>query len=258
MIKLGIFVNEAKDKDLSITNNIITTARTCNVQCEVAKLDGKYDFIISLGGDGTFLAATKKFLDIPILGVNLGHLGFLTEVPKDEIEKVVFNLVNGNFSIEERFLIETEINEEKLYALNDIVINRAKDTTRLLNLAVSFDNKYADNYMADGLIISTPTGSTAYSLSAGGPIIEPKLDVLVVTPICAHSFHHRPVIIGADTLIGVSSKENDFMVTADGQITLKYEGNTGIKINKSDTKVKIVKFEDRFFFDVLREKFHLN
>lgn len=258
MIKLGVFVNKERDKDLSITNSIIATANLYNIKCEIANKEERYDFIISLGGDGTFLAATKEFLDTPILGVNLGRLGFLTEVNKEDIEKVVFNLVNDKFTIEERFLLETEINGEKLYALNDIVINRAYEKTRLLDLAVSFNDRYADDYMADGLIISTPTGSTAYSLSAGGPIIEPKLDVLIVTPICAHSLHHRPVIVSADTLIGVSSNENSFMVTADGQITLKYEGSLEVKIKKSDKKAKIVKFEDRFFFDILREKFHLS
>ena len=258
MIKLGIYVNPDKDKDFSITNDIIATASSFYVQCEIASKEEEYDYIISLGGDGTFLSATKEFLGTPILGVNLGRLGFLTEIDKGEIQKVVFNLVNEKFQIEERFLLETEINGNKLYALNDIVINRAYEKARLFDLTVSFNGKYADEYMADGVIVSTPTGSTAYCLSAGGPIVEPKLDVLIVTPVCAHSLHHRPIIVGADTLIGISSKENTFMLTSDGQIPLKCEGIHEVRIKKSDKKAKIVKFEDRFFFDILREKFHLS
>lgn len=255
MIKLGIFVNKEKDKDFSIANNIIATAKLSNVQCEFANIEENYDVIISLGGDGTFLAATRRFLGVPILGVNLGHLGFLSESSKLDINCIIYNLINEKYRIEERFILEADINGEKLLGLNDIVINRADNKARLVNLNLFFNDKYADKYMADGLIISTPTGSTAYSLSAGGPIVDPKLDVVVVTPICAHSLHQRPIIVGADTLIKIESELNDFIVTADGQVSLK--GNM-VSIRRSDKKAKVIKFDDRCFFDIVREKFHLS
>ena len=257
MIKLGIFVNPNKDKDLSITNEVIKIATLLNAECEVANCNKIYDFIISLGGDGTFLSATREFLDTPILGINLGHLGFLTKACKEEINEVILKLIKGDFKIEERFLLETELDNEKVFALNDVVVNRVENKTRLLDLNLFFDDKYVDKYMADGLIISTPTGSTAYSLSAGGPIIEPNLDVMVVTPICPHSFHQRPLIVGGDTNINIQSELDSFMVTVDGQVCLKCGGVSSISIKKSDRKAKIIKFKDRCFFEIVREKFHL-
>lgn len=257
MIKIGIFVNPNKDKDFVVTNEVIRIATLQNVECEIASNNKKYDFIISLGGDGTFLSATREFLDIPILGINLGHLGFLTKACKEEIGDVILKLVKGDFKIEERFLLETELDNEKVFVLNDVVVNRVENKTRLLNFDLFFDDKYVDKYMADGLIIATPTGSTAYSLSAGGPIVEPKLDVILVTPICPHSFHQRPLIVGSDTNINIKSEQDSFMVTVDGQVCLKCGGVSNISIKKSDRKAKIIKFKDRCFFEIVREKFHV-
>lgn len=253
-MKIGIFVNLEKDADFKVTKEIIELSDGLGVECEVASTDKKYDFIFSLGGDGTFLATSRAFLNtnIPILGINLGNLGFLTEINKEEIENALHKLINKEFKIEERFLLETEINGKKMYALNEMVINRGK-MVRLLDLKLNFNEKYADNYFADGLIVSTPTGSTAYSLSAGGPIVDPKVDVIVVTPICAHSLHQRPIVVDANTKISVCSDLDAFTVTGDGQNSV--ENIKEVFIKKSDKKLKIVKLNDKCFFDTVREKF---
>ena len=131
--------NPNKDKDFVVTNEVIRIATLQNVECEIASNNKKYDFIISLGGDGTFLSATREFLDIPILGINLGHLGFLTKACKEEIGDVILKLVKGDFKIEERFLLETELDNEKVFVLNDVVVNRVENKTRLLNFDLFFD-----------------------------------------------------------------------------------------------------------------------
>lgn len=252
-MKFGIFVNSAKEFAFRATKEIMETANEFNVQCEVAEPKEEYDFIISLGGDGTFLSANRTFLGTPIFGINLGHLGFLAEAEINDIKDVVIKLINKEYRVEERALLEADINGKKMLALNDIVISRIS-SARLLELDLRFNGRYVDNYKADGLIIATPTGSTAYSLSAGGPIVDPKLDVTVVTPICAHSLHQRPIIANSNTLIDVNCETNHFLVTADGQIS--GEGNL-VNIKKSELVAKIVKLSDKCFFDIVREKFLL-
>ncbi len=252
-MKFGIFVNLEKASSFNVTKEIIKIANEICANAEVACPKKEYDFIISLGGDGTFLAANRTFLGTPIFGINLGHLGFLTEAGIDDVKMVIEKLTKKEYKIEERALVEATVNEERMIALNDIVISRV-NSARTLNLDLYFDGKHVDNYKSDGLIIATPTGSTAYSLSAGGPIVDPKLDVVVVTPICAHSLHQRPIIADADTLIEILGDNNDFLVTADGQVA--YEGKK-VKIKKSDYVSRIVKLNDECFFDIVREKFHL-
>jgi len=255
MKNIGICVNLQKDADMSITKSIIDIIEKLGAKCEVVDKDGKYDFIISLGGDGTFLATSRRFYNIPIVGVNIGNLGFLSYIDKNNMENELKKLLNDEFNIEERFLLKTEVDGKELYALNDIVVSRGA-FTKLLNLEVFFDNKFVDNYVADGIIVSTPTGSTAYSLSAGGPIVEPKLDVLVVTPICAHSLHQRPIIVSANTKVKIVTKINGFSVMADGQEFSDNEDVKEITISRSDKNVKIIKTTENCFFDTVRNKFH--
>ena len=255
MKNIGICVNLKKDPDFFITKSIIEVIEKIGSRCEVAVYGKKYDFIISLGGDGTFLSTARKFFDSPIVGVNLGNLGFLSEIDKDNIEAEISKLLNDEFFIEERFLLETDVDDKRLYALNDIVISRGM-FSKLLNLEVFFNNKFVDDYSADGIIISTPTGSTAYSLSAGGPIIEPKLDVLVITPICPHSLHQRPIIIGSDTEVKIISNLDIFTIMADGQEFYDNNKSHEIIVKRSDKRVKVIKTKENCFFDTVRNKFH--
>ena len=257
MKNVGICVNLQKDPELKITENIIKVLKKFNVSGEVINDRKNYDFIISLGGDGTFLATARSFFDTPIVGINLGNLGFLSEIDKDNMESELKRILDGDFRIEERFLLESEIFGKKYYALNDFVINRGC-ITRLLNLELYFNNKFVDNYVADGIIVSTPTGSTAYSLSAGGPIVEPNLDVFVISPICAHSLHQRPVIISSDTEVKIISKMSGILVMADGQEVNDSESLKEIIVRCSDKKVKVIKNTKNCFFDTVRNKFHIN
>ncbi len=222
----------------------------------------KVDLIIVLGGDGTFLRASRKavFYDIPILGVDLGGLGFLSEIGKEQIEEGIERFVKGNYSIEERMMIEASIFEKdelifSSVALNDVVLNKFR-ISRITKFVTKVNGKDLTTYPADGIIISTPTGSTAYSLSAGGPIVEPLADVLVVTPICAHTLYSRSLVIRGDREIEITlfEPEEDVLVTYDGQKSLKISYRNKIIIKKYKKKVKIVRFYGAHFFDVLREK----
>lgn len=254
MIKIGVFNNREKDIDGSIAKEIMSVARSLGADCSFVEEKMKYDFVISVGGDGTFLAAARMVgdLDIPIVGVNLGTLGYLTEISTEEIREALFQILDGNYCLEERLLLEAEFLGQKMYALNDIVVSRGIQA-KLMELNLFFDDKFVDCYRADGLILSTPTGSTAYSLSSGGPIVEPGLDVLLVTPICAHSLHQRPIIVGGNTEIRVET--SGCMVVADGQEVREHYHETSVTVRKAEKKVKLIKLKDHFFFDTVRKKF---
>ncbi len=256
MKNIGICVNSKKDVGLSVTKSIIYMMESLGSKCEIATAGKQYDFIISLGGDGTFLSTARKFNDIPIVGINLGNLGFLSEIDKDNMETELNKLLIGDFKIEERFLLECDTAGKRLYALNDMVVSRGT-FNKILTLEVYFDDKFVDSYRADGIIVSTPTGSTAYSLSAGGPIIEPKLDVLVITPICAHSLHQRPIVTSSDVIIKIITTANTFSVMADGQEFSENESISNVIIKRSDRNVKVIKTSGNCFFDTVRNKFHI-
>lgn len=254
MIKIGVFSNREKDIDGTYAGEIMSAAQSLGADCSLVEENANYDLVISVGGDGTFLCAVRSVLtsEIPIIGINLGNLGYMTEISKDEIYEALSQILAGKYSIEERILLEADFIGEKLYALNDIVVSRGIQS-KLLDLNLFFDDKFVDCYRADGLILSTPTGSTAYSLSAGGPIVEPDLDALLITPICAHSLYQRPIIVRGDTNIRVTS--SGCMVTADGQEVRERYEKTFVTICKSEKKVKLIKLKNNFFFDTVRRKF---
>lgn len=257
MKNIGVCVNLKKDADLLVTKNIMSIAEKLGANCEIASYEKNYDFLISLGGDGTFLSTARNFYNNKIVGVNLGNLGFLSEINKDNIEETLKNILSGKFDVEKRFFLATNIHDKELIALNDIVINKGS-LTKLLKLEVYFNNQFVDTYVTDGIIVSTPTGSTAYSLSAGGPIVEPKVDVLIITPICAHSLHQRPIIVSADTEVKIVSKVGEFLVSADGQEPIKSENIDSVLIKRSDKKVEIIKSTENSFFDIVRNKFRIS
>ena len=248
-MKIGIHTNKSKDINFEITSKLISLGILENIEIESAIPNKKYDLLISLGGDGTLLNIAKKYLDTPIMGINTGNLGYLTVSNKDNLHDLVKKIKNNEIEIEERLLIEGILNNEKIIALNDIVISRG-NYAKMIDTKLYIDGKYVDSYRGDGLIISTPTGSTAYSLSAGGPIVEPGLDVTLITPICSHSIKQRPIVVSVDRNIEIKS-ENEFLVVADGEEGLK---SRNISITKYNKKVKLVKLKNSFFFDTVREK----
>ena len=226
------------------------------------ELDKSFDLLISIGGDGTILKAITfvKDLSIPIVGVNTGRLGFLAKIQIENIEQVIEEIISGNYSISERTLIEvsTSKNNEQLsklnFALNEITLSR-KNTTSMISIDTKLDNKHLNSYWADGLIISTPTGSTGYSLSCGGPIIMPEAENLIINPIAPHNLNARPLIIPDSTeiKIKVNGRENEFLISLDSRITTLSNSNEVI-IKKSPFKIKMIELENESFLITLREK----
>ncbi|MCD6231220.1 NAD(+)/NADH kinase [Candidatus Aerophobetes bacterium] len=222
----------------------------------------KADLIIALGGDGTFLRAARNFspYNIPLLGINLGGLGFLTEISISNFKSELEKIIEGKYKIRERLMLETSILREgkkikSFLSLNDVVISK-KALSRIINLKTSVSGEFVTTYAADGLIISTPTGSTAYSLSAGGPVVYPDLEVIILSPICAHTLAVRPLIIAQNDEIEVvlESSLEDVMITIDGQIGFTLKEKDKIKVSKAPYKAILVKREKKLFFKVLRNK----
>ncbi len=225
-------------------------------------LDTSFELLISIGGDGTILRAITyvRDLSIPIIGINTGRLGFLATIKKNKIEKAIDNILKGNYRISERSLltITTEPKNKDLLdfnvALNEIAVSR-KNTTSMITVETRLNNEYLTSYWADGLIISTPTGSTGYSLSCGGPVITPETDSFVLTPIAPHNLNARPLVIQDSTEIKlrVSGREDSYLVSLDSRIAT-LDNNSTIIIKKADFKIKMIELTDESFLHTLREK----
>ncbi len=223
------------------------------------------DMILSLGGDGTFLHVARKTAEfgIPILGVNIGSLGFLTGTEVMEIKGTLNKIVNGSYSIEKRMMIEATVTRngmqlKKTNALNDVVISRGI-LSRIVNLRTFIDEGYVDTFPGDGLIISTPTGSTGYSLSAGGPVIDHRMDLMIMTPICPHIMHAKSFVTPSDSIISILVMEDDeysCSLTADGQMGFELKGNDKVCITKSDYHINMVRTGNETIFSTLRRKIY--
>ena len=218
------------------------------------------DFVISMGGDGTFLKAASRVREtqIPILGVNMGRLGFLADVCPEDIERCVDALHKDDFSIESRALIEVSTDGEPLEgfncALNDVAILK-RDTASMISIRASINGQYLNTYQADGLVISTPTGSTAYSLSNGGPIIVPGTKVFSMTAVAPHSLNVRPIVLADSSVIelDVESRSHSFLVAIDGRSEKCKEG-TKLTLRRASYDIHVVKRPDHRYFNALREK----
>ena len=225
-------------------------------------LDPAVDIMVSIGGDGTFLRTIEfvRDLNIPVMGINTGNLGFLATIKKENIDQSIDRIFTRNFKIENRSIIKVNSEEIALpksvfpYALNEISVVR-KDTTSMINIKTSLDGNHLNSYWADGLIVSTPTGSTGYSLSCGGPVISPTSSSFVLTPISPHNLNARPLVISDETKIelSVSGREEKHLLSIDSNIfTLR--NNTKIRIEKSDFEFKIAHFSNHNFYETLKEK----
>lgn len=242
-----------KNKDISKNYTKISSFK---------EIDGSYDFFLSIGGDGTLLKSITyvKDLGIPIIGINTGRLGFLATIQKEEITDKLHQILNGNYFISERSLlsISTDPKIEEIqplnFALNEIAVNR-KNTTSMIKVETLVNDKHLTSYWSDGLIVSTPTGSTGYSLSCGGPVIDPSTDSLVITPIAPHNLNARPLVVPDNCTITlkVSGRAKSHLVSLDSRIaTLK--NNTIITINKAPFHIKLVQLSEDSFIKTLRKK----
>lgn len=278
MRNIGIIVNMLKDDKLEVTKNIVNWIEEKKVNifmkqetadklgrtyygCTLVDIYKKSDFIIVLGGDGTILGVARDaaLYETPILGVNLGHLGFLAEVEVKEIYESLELVFCNKVIIDKRMMLQASVyskNEKKIYfAVNDIVITRGT-LSRIITMNTFINENYVNTTNGDGLIIATPTGSTAYSLSAGGPIVSPDLNVITLTPICPHSLSSRSVVISDTDSIRIDLSENhgEAYLTMDGQEGYKIDKEETVCITKAPYVVNLMRLPGRNFFSVLRTK----
>lgn len=270
-----LVLNAQKDPDCALLNSVATMignranlfineqySKICadNIQAVSETEYAMMDMILVLGGDGTLLSVAKvaSELDIPVVGINLGRLGFLTEIEKDEIKQGLDKLFAGEYVIEERMMLKATMpNGDEKTALNDVVVTRANSILKILEMDVYINNEYVDEFKADGIIIATPTGSTAYSLSAGGPIVDPSLESVIVTPICPHKMYSRTIIVPPEKSITIRCKktaDNEALVAVDSEILGRLSGNETVVVRLAPKKFKLIRFKDYQFFSVLHNK----
>jgi NAD+ kinase len=271
MKNIGINVNTTKDKNNIILDEIIKITKKYfpGASIEVFKdsenlekiSSENLDIIIVLGGDGTILRTARNIVgaDIPILGVNIGNLGFLAGVECSHFESALESIRNNNFTVEERMMLKCIVNVDETikeyHALNDVVISKGT-LSRIVRYDVSVEGNFYTSFTADGVIISTPTGSTAYSLSAGGPIIYPTLNLIEITPICPHSPGMRSIVLDAENKVDILVKKGNESVflTVDGQESSELNNNITISLSISENKCKVIRLENYNYFDILRRK----
>ena len=279
-MKIALFTTPEKSEDIEYIFSLIKILIKNNVELEIdidshisnrelkrndidqkhvknfTELNNTFDYVMSVGGDGTILRSVNKIgdLSIPIVGLNKGRLGFLANSSLDNAQQVINGLKNNEYNISNRSIIQVEFEGEKKYALNEVTVSR-KNTTSLITIEAKLDGQYLNTYWADGLIVSTPTGSTGYSLSCGGPIVLPESKNLVLTPIAPHNLNARPLVISDDKKveISVNGREDEYLISVDSNI---YSISTNLKINlqKATRNLKMIEFEQDSFLSVLREK----
>ena len=268
-----------KDKDLEYTHQITRWLNKHNIAPYMsreiaAKVNGNVmgveperlyelcDSLIVIGGDGTILgvAEAASLKDIPIVGVNLGRLGFLADIEPYEIEEAMYKLIHEQYKIEERMMLRATIvgaNGEKsvFYALNEINVTRGS-FSRLVEFEITINDELSDIYPADGVIVATPTGSTAYNLSAGGPIVVPLAQTYVVTPICPHTLHSKSIMLCKEDKVRIKTLEEtkDMALSMDGRLQMYLTPQDVVHIECSPYVTKLIKISDRKFFEILREK----
>ena len=269
---IALFPNANKTASLEITKQIASflQQRNCTVIADepaatALKIDhvstiepDLIDYKISLGGDGTILQLIHNYYDItaPLLGINLGSLGFLADIPQGKIYESLELLLDGQYFIEKRMMMSGTTNKNKnCFALNELVFHRA-DNPSLIELAVTVDGKYLNSFTADGLIISTPTGSTAYSLAAGGPILSPNLRAFVITPISPHTISNRPIVLMPNQQIEIKviNSIKPVEITYDGISSFKLVDGEIFTIKSSNDELKLIKMNGHNYFSTLREK----
>lgn len=270
MKKFYIVENHEKPKVREFSEIVerILLAKGASVQrgrgyIDSSTLDKDIECIITLGGDGTLISAARDTagMDIPIIGFNKGHLGFLTSLNRDEdLEKVLNSLLYDDFSLEDRMMIEgyavkKGIETKKYTALNEVVLNRVL-SGKAIRCKVYVNGEFLNEYNADGIIIATPTGSTAYNLSAGGPVVEPSGRMLIITPICPHALGQRSVVVSPDSEIDIEvfGEESERIALFDGEDNISLGYGEHLIVKESALKTRLIKLNDNSFFDNLRNK----
>ena len=281
-IKIGILGNFKKDKFYQIFNELGAFLKLNNIefyllendridlekishQDSISNFDNiikKTNIILSIGGDGTTISSIRKFLKYnkPILGLHIGGLGFLAECNNENYKQKILDIQKGNYYIEDRMLLNVSSLENRINydIINELVIDR-RDSARTIKTNITISGKFANTYESDGIILSTPTGSTAYSLSAGGPIVYPSMEVIIITPICPHTLSMRPLIIPDLDIIDVNfdnSEKKKLSLTVDGQIQEIINSDSEILVKKSKHSAHLIKFNKYDYFQTLRDKMY--
>lgn len=279
MMQVAVFPNRSKRRAAEIVDRIFNFYKNKDVRLVMQASDARFfrkencglpcvervhvDMALSIGGDGTLLGVCRRFFseqEVPVCGINIGTLGFLADIETEELESHLGKILVGDYHIEHRLLlsayVRNEYGEKHLgRAINDVVIAKG-GAARMLNLGLYINQTHLMDYKADGLIVSSPTGSTAYSLSAGGPILNPTIRGLLLTPICAHTFQIRPIVVGENDEIHlkIGEVQQDVIVTLDGQESSYVQPGDEIIVRKASATAKIVKFEDKDYYKILRNK----
>lgn len=268
MNQFVIIANPEKDPGLALSNRIQQYLTQHGCRCTIADTveEQEPDCAIIIGGDGTLLQAARTLVerDIPMIGVNVGRLGFLAEIEVTDLEETLDSLIEGNYRIERRMLLSGRVEQKKgitepIPALNDIVIGRA-GFSRIIQLKISVNDELLDIYEADGVILSTPTGSTGYNLSAGGPVVNPQSQAIVVTPISPHSLSARSIVLSAEDRIRVEigrvrkSQAEEGAATFDGKVDIPLEPGDVVTVCKSDRTAQLVRLKQISFYEILRSK----
>jgi len=246
-----------------VDSNFAGVGVSTNLLCHKSQLWQGNDFLVSLGGDGTLLSATQAAgkHQIPILGINLGGLGFLTQLTVKDIESGLGRIKKGHFTTERRLALQAKKvkprQDEVIFALNDIVLHKG-EVAHLISFEIWVGKEFICSFTADGLIVSTPTGSTAYSLAAGGPIIHPQMEAIIVTPICPQTMATRPIIFSADEklIVKLDKVRARSQVMVDGQSGFPLNKDDQVEIKRAPHQVTLVKFPEASFYGVLRQKLH--
>ncbi len=277
MMQIAVFPNISKRRSGEIVDRIFNFYRNKDVRLVMPATEARQfrkeeyglpcvervhiDMALSIGGDGTLIGVCRRFREqgVPVCGINLGTLGFLADIEPRELESRLAKILVGEYIVENRLLLSgftsNELGERFLgNAINDVVISKG-DSRRMLRMEIYVNDTHLTDCKADGLIVSSPTGSTAYSLSAGGPILNPNIRALIIIPICPHTFQMRPLVVSEDDEVKIKIAANsDLVVTLDGQEIFKLPPSDEVIVRKSRTTAQIVKFADKNYYDVLKAK----
>ncbi|MBE5756658.1 MAG: NAD(+)/NADH kinase [Clostridiales bacterium] len=262
-MKVGIYFNKTKNIDEKNRQHLISLLEEANIEYlffEEGKLEAGIDFLLAFGGDGTilYLADFASKNDIPIIGINFGKLGFLTEFELDEIDLAIKMLKDKDYKIDKRSMLKVDVNKESFYALNDVVLERVYEEGQLnlvINVLVKIDNNVVDCINGDGVIVGTPTGSTAYSLSAGGDVLAPEISGNIMTPINAHSLHNRSIVFSSSSEMVLTLANNDkASLLLDGKRQKILSDKDKVVINQSPYSVKFLRKKNFNFYGRLLSK----
>jgi NAD+ kinase len=264
MKRIGFFTNVHKDIDLATTRELISFVR--DLGCESLEFTGcaffDVDFLVVLGGDGTMLQAADCAVhySTPLLGINMGNVGYLTDVEKSQAKNAIQKVLEGNYQIQERMMLSVNKAGHENFALNDIIIHRGS-CTRMIECAVKVDGEHMDTFRADGIIVATPTGSTAYNFAAGGPVLKPDAQMVILTPICPQSPSARSVVVSVDEDIEIrvshapqSTVSFDGAIVSTSEVAEVADDGFSIAVRPNDYRTKIIKTNSLGFYEILRMK----